>query len=353
MKLHLLKKNTTLKQLGFDNKIATGIGENFLNYPIDLSHSKQIDSIHFKIKYNAAAILAKNSFLTLKVNDVPVASTSIYQSENKVSTWNVDVDQDLLKSGLNNFSFIYTLHLPEEKCSPDEMNLAWGTIQKDSELNIKLTNKTANFYLSNIKSFITGNVLVVLPKTFENSIHQIENLLNLIKDLSYLDSITLVSDNEFDSSDKKENIIFIGDHLKKLNSMPVSFEQKKLMVDPQLLPEIMLSDETPESIIELIPSPFRNDKTLLVISSPNQNGLSRAFETLTDPNKINLSQGNILLLYPNKTFISFQSQKIYEAKYALSKKIQNKVYFSWLFIILIVIGLVIYFYKKMNRNDND
>lgn len=349
----------TFAALNYDDQFANGTGTNTLNYNLDLTTQKDIQSVNLNVKYNASPFLAKNSFLTLKVNDLPVGGVELYKKTKNTYSWKATVDKNFIKPGLNTFAFIFTLHLPYENCSAEETNAAWGMIQKNSSIDVNTNLVNAPLNLTNVYSLLSGDLVISLPDNQLNNLSIIQKLINMIINMKYVNQIEIVDNSKLAKFNylNKNIILIVGtnwqNELPNLTKLtPVYYDGQKLQIRKTLLPNLSPSDELPIGITELITYPKHSKNSLLIISGATNEGLQLALNLLSNTPKLNFTNGNIVLTYPNKAFISLQSKIIPPKLKSLDQSIIVMGVVIGL-IVLISIIIISYFLMRKKRDKQN
>jgi len=304
-----------LANLGEGDRVVNGVGENSINYTLDLSRENVIDYIYANVQYATSPFLTHNSTLSLKVNDLPVTGISLIKGNNPYSWWKVRIPHNFIVPGLNTISFIYALHLPVENCSPSEADTAWGVIGKETSFDITYSGKKAIPSISALASYMTNNLIIAIPlDKSETTPYNKQNLVNLLKYLNKVTDIKVIGNNQITKEDLTNNdVIYIGytqlvDLLKKEKIvLPLYFANNKLNINPLFINTLSLSDETPVSISELIYSPFNSNKLIFFISSSSIAGYQNALDTIIQSEKRQIINGNIVVNYPNGTFTTLNA----------------------------------------------
>jgi hypothetical protein len=347
--------NTTLKNLGYDNQAIYGNGENSLNYLINLPDNKVTERVSLTIDYSISPFLSpkESSTLTLKVNGLPIGGTILDTNNTGISHWKVVIDGKNLKPGANNLTLSFNLKLKNIKCTPQDASLSWAMLYATTSLRAIFTEEKPFLDLIKYPALLDNNLVITIPQKEEyfNSDNFLQGLLVLAEKMNKVTNV-LFSTADTLTPEKviNSNIFFIGNpendsiFAKNIRRFPFYFINNKIKINSQILPYLAISDETPISIVQLIPSPFNPERIMLMISGLNNDGYRLGFDLLNDAKKINLVNGNVALIYQNGTFTSVQSQRL--AQQAKNKHtiqtIGNGVFtgiiIGFIFVILLILA---------------
>ncbi|MCD6039944.1 MAG: cellulose synthase regulator protein [Gammaproteobacteria bacterium] len=356
--------NITFKNLGYDNRAVYGNGENTLNYSINLPDNKITQRLALSIDYSVSPFLSakESSTLTLKINDLPVGGTILDTNNTSISHWKYLIQGNNLRPGANIISLTFNLKLKNIKCTPEDASSSWAMIYSSTELRAIFKKERPLLDLIKFPSMLDNALIVTIPQSEEyfTSDNFLQAILELSEKMSKVSQVKFMNASSITPEDAaNSNILFLGNPEennifgKYKSAFPFYFINKKIVISPRILPYLAISDETPVTITQLIPSPFNADKTILMVSSLNEDGFKLGLDLLNDSKKTNLVNGNVALIYQNGTFTSIQSQRL--AEHAKNKQtvrnIGKGVYIAGICIILLVIIVLVTRYIRRKIKD--
>lgn len=338
----------TFQRLGFTNKTAFGNSDTSLSYDINLPQDKLIKGMDLELDYANSPFLSKTipSYLTLLVNGAPISGIILSSQSNKDKKWNIHINGQNLNPGENRLIFNFRMKLDTNRCTPDETSLAWTTLYASSFLKIDFSEQRP---LLNFKIFdINADALTIaIPSTeaFFRSNDFIQGVLALGKKMLQTASVEVVDINALNAKQlTDQNVLYMGKLENDLvlsherNHFPFYFWHDQLEMNPALRGRFAVSSEAPIGVVEVVPSLFNQNKSLLFISATSDTGYKLALDVLNNPIKNDLIKGNVVLVYKNGTFTSVQSQRILNNEKSKQQRvnIQQRVMYGSLALALCV-----------------
>lgn len=352
--------DTTLSDLGFPTQVLYGGAESTVSYDIDLPQDKIIKGLKLTVNYSASPFLSTkdNSYLTVRVNDMPVDGVTISPDNAKIRTWKVYIDGNNLRNGPNKISFIFNLYNQNQHCKPEDTNLVWGTIYNSTELHLELSNGNAFLNFKILKASPYG-LIISLPTNnpYFQSLEFSQQVLNISKYMPLVSTVKFVDNPHFDlNNTDTDNVIYIGDVNSNkplaslLDGMPFMLKNNQLIIDPALKPYVAVSHETPIGISEIIRSPINLDRMMMFIMAESDQGYKESIALFTNQKKSALIDGNAVLIYKNGTFTSVKEDQIIATENK-KRRIKSGINYTAIavvgFFILLYIGRKIY--KKVKN----
>lgn len=310
----------SFKELGFKTQTIYGNGENTLNYVIKLPPDKIAKNMTITVNYKTSPLLSKtaNSFLALSVNQQPISGIRLNPDTGDEETWQINIKGDDLLRGDNLLSFTFHLKFHNNACENDDETLAYASINATSSLDVHFKNKSGwlNFHSFNG----TYNPVTLFLPT-QDQLFSSSDLLSTIiafgKALIHVPAFNIADDaNILNKTYQTNDLIFIGKFAQNKvlagiqAHFPISFKNGLLDIKPSLLPLIAMSGETPNALLEIIPSPFFVDRTLLLISANTLNDYDLALDVLSNESKNRFLKGDTALIYANGTYTSINTQEL-------------------------------------------
>jgi hypothetical protein len=342
--------DTTLKNLNFPNQFLYGSGQNVMTYDIDLPLNKVIKGVNLSIHYSVSPFISTkdSSFLTLRVNDVPIDGITLAPSGAKINNWNVYIDGNNLHNGKNHLTFIFDLYNKNQHCKPEDTSLVWGTIYNSSTLHLDLENK--NPFL-NFSMFKTSpyTLTVALPKNqaYFKTLDFTQQVINLSKAMPLMSGVNFIYNDDLVSDQlMNDNVLYIGDIYQNkaifslISNIPFYYDQHKLVINRLIKPYVAVSHEIPISINEIIPSPSNPDRLMMIMMAEEDEGFKKSIDIFTDTKMSALIDGNVALVYANGTFTSIKADKIIEAANR-KKKVEHNIVYFFISIVLLIILIIV------------
>ncbi len=312
--------DVSLEALGYKDALIEGIGQRVLNYDLDLPETKIPAKMSLSLQYIVSPFLVQGpgSYLTLQVNDIPVDGTHLFRDGTKMQTWQAVVSGHMLHPGRNRISIIFNMQLQRDKCTPGDYTLAWAKLSSSSNLDVAFSDVSPDLNLS-MFMHADNALLLAVPEdqSFLSNQKFIQAVIDFGKIAPYGNQFTVISSKKLSSDNAVgKNIIYLGRVIDNpvmqslLPSLPFVLTNNKFVIKPALESYLNISQETPSALMEVIPSPFSQNKMMLLIDGHDGDALLKAFSLLSSQAVNKYVNGDAVLIYPNSTFTSLQSQRI-------------------------------------------
>ncbi|MDP1604270.1 MAG: cellulose biosynthesis cyclic di-GMP-binding regulatory protein BcsB [Legionella sp.] len=308
---------TTLKDLGYDDKSVSGLGRHRMSFNISLPNDRIPDYSSIKT-FITTPIFNKEglSQITLLVNDQKQGTFWISKEH---SGWSATIDSSAMKPGLNKLDYLIDLHFKDradESCSRASYDDVWATIHSETKASFSFSNKFPFAMLNQLPVPFAKEVTIILPEQLTNE--DINIFSKLFFKLGQLFKLSPVNMNVLGSNEVTEefirnnNVIILGTAETNpwvrytLDYMPVQLKGKMryLKFTEQ---QLELSGENSTGLVELMPSPWSEKHAVLLITSDNKQGLHNSINTLVDDKERSKLNGNIAFINQDHTVETLNS----------------------------------------------
>ena len=298
------KEDFTLHDLGYVTETLSGIGNRSIDYDFTITKSQvSAEDAYFDLLYYHSGVIdASASSLSVYLNDQIISSVVFEESSETVTTRHIVFPPGLLKYGQNRISIRAELQ-PEFFCDTTGFSNPWVTIVDQSRFHLPAgaTDTIAPSPSVDLKFFPNillrysdlGDIALVLPKVAPQS-------WNIAGRLAYylgytasplISNLKMVFSDDVSQEIRANNtLVLIGKpddlpFLEEINDdLPAPFDfsnnaasERQLQVVYRIPPGVSVG------YLELMPSPFNSEKTILVIAGNTDNGLPMARDALIGP----------------------------------------------------------------------
>ncbi|RUQ81566.1 cellulose biosynthesis cyclic di-GMP-binding regulatory protein BcsB [Legionella septentrionalis] len=294
---------TSLKKLGYPDQSVSGLGKHKLTYDIPLPNNRTPTGSKVKTYITAPGFTGKDSSqITLLVNGLKQSSFILTQEH---SAWNVDIDVDAMKPGVNTLEYIINLHLKDERCTLINYDQVWATIHSETQFDTLFFEKFPQATLNQLPVPFAKEITLVVPAQLSKQ--DISNLTHFMFTFGRLMQPNFISFNFLDSATATEeyirthNIILYGTAAKNpwvqfaFDYMPFRLKnnERNLMLSQKTL---TLEGQNATGLLELVSSPWSETHAVFLMSGTDEAGLAQAVNTFTDDKLRNDLNGNIALI---------------------------------------------------------
>ncbi|HAX72380.1 MAG TPA: hypothetical protein DCY20_02520 [Firmicutes bacterium] len=306
--------NMTFKELGYENIYVKGPFTQEVNIDLYTPKSKVVLSgskLTLNLKY-ADNLDFNRSLVTVYVNDIPVGSQQLKQENHEQDTLEIELPDELLNKTYYQIKIVFNLELLDLQCVTRDMDTPWAYITSDSMLSF-VYGEQNDLYFSNypypfIQDNMFNDLTVVIPS--ELSVTGLSELSNMMvymgRDLLYnTGDLNVVTHSEFDSSMQNNNLFIYGTAannsvIQSLNNhLNIKYNSDFSKLGNEEL--VKFFDEVGDSIgtLQLIASPYNQDKSAIVVTSPSETQLSLSTKYLSDLSLGKSLVGDTIIVYPN------------------------------------------------------
>jgi hypothetical protein len=309
--------NRTLSDLGYINTtFGTDGGQyNAYSFYVSAEQSSSTGAYIDLITSRSNLLDFEQSGISLILNGEIISTLSFSPEAEQVSTTRINILPNILRRG-NNMLEVLTSLRPKDGCYERDFENNWITISDSSNIftpsNTQKIDLSKNINLSNFPFFLLNSnnlseLAFVLPKNDSISWLQASKIAYFLGGSTNLvipDLSTYYADEVPEEILNTKDLILVGRASSLLvineinNSLPAPFEsgsdeaiQPAMLVNYRLLPGVSVG------YLQLIPSPWNGDRTLLAVLGNTNEGIPMAGEALVNPNLSSKLQGNFAIIY--------------------------------------------------------
>jgi hypothetical protein len=308
----------TLASLGYGDEIASGALPKTYNFDFFLPLGWQLEEApFFTLKFAHSDILDPvTSALDVRLNNVPIASTLLDDSNTEKGELVIALPTHLLETGRNQLRVNITMALPvdpNDPCKHLNDERAWTVISSESELSLPyqvldMLPDLSLFPYPFSQSLGLEPTVIVLPDQSDSSLF--DDLIQLAVRLGSPVSTPDVSIRVAYASEAKEfqqdhHLILLGipsDNvmLQEANAyLPQPFTPESDFLEPLVIDSVaFLPDpERDAGLLEIIPSPWNPEYNLLALTGTTIEGISLGIQTLLENTRS--LKGNLAVVEPS------------------------------------------------------
>ncbi len=304
---------TTFKELGYSDQSVSGVGRHQLSYNIPLPNNRIPTNGSVKTLITAPIFAnINNSSITVLVNGLKQSSFLLTKEH---SAWKTEIDTSAMKPGVNKIDYLIDLHFEHERCSRENYDEVWATIYDETQFKTSFLSGFPLAMLNQLPVPFTAEITVVLPE--QMTLEDINSLTKLFFKFGQLFEPGSVSFKFLGSKDiteneiRNQNVIFFGTAEANpwikfaMAYMPVQMYGNSLELKlPQK--QMKIRSEQKTGLLELMPSPWSEGRTILIITGESAKGLYLATDALiNDQIRLDL-KGNIALINSENSRGSFK-----------------------------------------------
>jgi cellulose synthase operon protein B len=296
----------TLAELGYSIEQAapsaqTGLGIQYFSYEFNLPFGQIArEEAYFNLIFGHSALIdTTRSEITMFVNDNLAGSVRFTEENTSFAEARIDIAPTVFQPGRNRIDFAAQL-IPYNMCASLLSNGLWVSIYPESSIHVQLSNDIGEKpQFLELRSYLypflvnptMSDLTIVLPQTdttdwisFGDLIYNLGGRATgevLSFDVRFSDTLS--------EEDHQDNLILYGmpknlslpDELNA--ALPASFEQNSnvAILDNQT---VVYRIEPNKSLgyLELLASPWNGDKTILIVSGTNREGLLLSKQALLE-----------------------------------------------------------------------
>jgi len=307
----------TLKDSGYTDTNVSGLGRHSLRFNIALPTAKIPANTRVETFITTPiANTSGSSQLTVLVNDHKQAS---YWLKENHSSFETEIDPSAMKPGLNKLEYLIDLHFEDpkqEQCTRANFDTVWATIYAQTRIKTGFSSEFPESMLNQLPVPFAHDITVVLPDPL---IQEDINLFSLfffkLGQLAkpFAMQVHIRTSNQVDEDFiRNHDVIILGTAKTNpwipfaLERMPVSLkgDSRSIMVDEK---HLQVSGESSTGLLELAPSPWSENHTLLLITGDNQTGFHNAIISLINDKLRNTMEGNIAFINQDKSVENLNS----------------------------------------------
>lgn len=351
--------NISLEQLGYNSITMEGIFNNSVDFGINIPKNRKLKKgsrINLNVRYSDNLNFDK-SLITVYLNNEPVFSEKLNEEKSNDHILEIPIPDYMLDNNYIGMRVEYYLELKDAYCGYKNRKSAWGFVSNKSYFQLPYEERE-DLHLEYypwpfIKENKLNNVIFILPgNPLEEELEVLENVsVFLGKNVKDIERIIVKKYNELVEEDKKKNIIIIGNRdnnrlIKEINDkLYIKFDENyNRYISNEKFYFLESSDYW--SAIQLIQSPFNDNRALLSISSTKDEAIKLAGDKLSDNKEVFKLKGDYYLIGEERdsywTYKEEKEGKLKDDKDDKESKLtMNKQTIDILIITLITLGIVL------------
>lgn len=311
-----------LSDLGYTSITSTGMGTNWLDYqftiPLGLIPK---ETPYMDLALSASTLVdPRRSEGIAYLNGVQIGSIPLSTEDSNLITTRINFPSSVLRAGINNLSLVFNL-LPYDECTVFAFDSLWITVYADSVIHLSLMQSpVASFALQDLKNYpypfamdpTLSSTAFVLSKQDPFSWSQASRVAYDLG--ARISGSVLGFETAFDGEIPKEmramNLILLGEP-KKLgvvtdlkDALPAYFEtgSNVAVLDSQQV-IYRISDKKSLGYLELLQSPWGDERAISGIFGTNPAGLASAVDALIDVKSRDTFAGDFVTMDGTKAHI--------------------------------------------------
>lgn len=360
-----------LEELGYEDLVVKGPFSQEIIIDINTPKNKVITNnskLNFKIRY-AENLDFNRSLVTVYVNNVPIGSKKLSKDKSDNDLIQLSLPSEVAGKNYYQVKVVFNLELLDLACVTRDTDNPWAYISKESYIEFDYNDNTSlnfsNYSFPFIKEGKYNDIRIVVPNKLSSK--ELTNIAGIISYMGHdinsnLGDLSVVKENEINRKDKNSNLIVIGTPknnslIKDLNNdLNVKFtdDYRGFQSNEKIK---FIGDYSSELIsIQLINSPYKKDKSILAIASPNTSNLNLINKYLNDLEITKSLKGDTILLGEDGYVEDLNYHKTEDKKDKVeieNKKLNNqsKIFIAIsLFLFVTIITSIILLIKKHKNN---
>lgn len=360
----------TLKDLGYSDFLLEGAFNQQALFDVKIPKGKVLDNgskIVLDLRYSDNLDFEK-SLVTVSINDVVVGSKKLDRSHSNNDKLELKIPKDIDNKNYYQVKLSFNLSIKNSNCITRESNNPWAYVLNSSYLELSTKENESlsfeNYPYPFVRDDEFNDLTVIMPDySGSQAMTWMSRLgVNLGANInSHKGKINVIRGKEFNDKYKDTNIIVFGvprnnSVIKKLNNN-LNIKFNKSYSNFLSNDKISFIDDYGKNIsaIQLIKSPFNNQKDIMVISSINEKNLYLGMDYLLNKSKVNDLKGDTLTIdeYGEVEDLAYNvktKKEIEDSSSNISINKTTKVFLMISFITIIVaIILSMLYMKKYKR----
>ncbi|WIF93969.1 cellulose biosynthesis cyclic di-GMP-binding regulatory protein BcsB [Caminicella sporogenes] len=369
----------SLEDLGYSNIKLQGIFYQKVNFGVNIPKDwiiKEGALLHIDMRYSEVLDFDR-SLVTVYLNGIPIGSKKLCYENANNDVLEVKIPDEVKDSNYYNLEVVFYFELDSQECNYRRDSNSWAYISKQSYLYLP-HNRIKNSFFENYESpFITNkkfnDLVIVVPENLSSyEMKVIASIVSALgRNVNSLENIEIKTSNESKDEFKGKNLIVIGtphgnNLIKQINNqLYIKFDKdfSRFLSNDKLT---LLEDYNKDlASLQLIKSPFDENRTALIITATKKEGLNWAKNFLTDFEFVTRLKGNAVIIdrYGNVQFQYYgileeekqnkhhkenvsKNEKQNIKRLILSRQIRNYIFFVISILLFIIISSVLIMRKK-------
>ncbi len=360
----------TLKDLGYSDFLLEGAFNQQALFDVKIPKGKVLDNgskIVLDLRYSDNLDFEK-SLVTVSINDVVVGSKKLDRSHSNNDKLELKIPKDIDNKNYYQVKLSFNLSIKNSNCITRESNNPWAYVLNSSYLELSTKENESlsfeNYPYPFVRDDEFNDLTVIMPDySGSQAMTWMSRLgVNLGANINFhKGKINVIRGKEFNDKYKDTNIIVFGvprnnSVIKKLNNN-LNIKFNKSYSNFLSNDKISFIDDYGKNIsaIQLIKSPYNNQKDIMVISSINEKNLYLGMDYLLNKSKVNDLKGDTLTIdeYGEVEDLAYNvktKKEIEDSSSNISINKTTKVFLMISFITIIVaIILSMLYMKKYKR----
>ena len=348
-----------LEELGYEKLFVKGPFSQEIIMDVNVPKEKLVtdsSKLRFNIRY-ANNLDFERSLATVYVNNIPIGSKKLSKDKSDNDTLEFEFPSEVVGQNYYQIKVVFNLELVDLECVTRDTDNPWAYISSEDsfiEFAYEDNNKLnfANYPYPFVENNALNDIKVVVPSKLTSK--ELTNTANIVSYLGReVDSnngdLSVVQDNELTKEDKSSNLLVIGTPknnsiIKDLNSsLNLKFKDDFSGYESDDKIQFVDNFASQVSSIQLIKSPYDNEKNAIVISATNSKYLDLATTYLTNLGLTKSLKGDTVVLGENSYIedLSYNTQEKNEKEIVESKTIsKNTIYFIVIAVFLLMTIIV-------------
>ena len=348
-----------LEELGYEKLFVKGPFSQEIIMDVNVPKEKLVtdsSKLRFNIRY-ANNLDFERSLATVYVNNIPIGSKKLSKDKSDNDTLEFEFPSEVVGQNYYQIKVVFNLELVDLQCVTRDTDNPWAYISSEDsfiEFNYEDNNELsfANYPYPFVENNQLNDIKVVVPSKLTSK--ELTNTANIVSYLGReVDSnngdLSVVQDNELTKEDKSSNLLVIGTPknnsiIKDLNSsLNLKFKDDFSGYESDDKIQFVDNFASQVSSIQLIKSPYDNEKNAIVISATNSKYLDLATTYLTNLGLTKSLKGDTVVLGENSYIedLSYNTQEKNEKEIVESKTIsKNTIYFIVIAVFLLMTIIV-------------
>ena len=313
-----IPEDQTFKDLGYEDQTMGLYGEAYTAYTFYASPDQAFSEGAYvdMVMSHSDLLDFDQTGITVLLNDEVVGGLQL--SQESPATERIKLVPGVLRRGVNRLEVISEI-VPHITCYSSDLLSTWVTISETSVVHLPISeNKLSlgknvslhEFPYMFLGSRDLGDLAIVLapndPVSWSNAA-QVAFYIGAKGSSSLVNLHALYADNVPEDALKNYNLLVFGrastlPFLSKINNaLPAPFKSgNDEAVEPSMLVNYSLLPDTSVGYLQLLPSPWNLDNTILAVLGNTTDGIPMAGTTLTKDDLIARLSGNFAVLYGNQ-----------------------------------------------------
>jgi hypothetical protein len=318
----VLQNQYSFEELGYLDRTVRGIGKGDLIYRIFIPYNVDPTTATLFLQLSHAPDLdPQTSSFSVYLNGFTVASILPTARNARLDPIQVDMPLNRFRAGINFIRISFDLHLPFSSCerAPESV---WVTIFRNSIIEMTYRNRIT---IPSLKDFplpfndYPGFTFVIPNENDPPILKRVAQLAFSIGESSHFVNLPpeLIPASKFaESKPNRPNLILVGlptenSVIMEINDFlpqPFTDDGKELQQGfGVFLPTYDKNAST--GLLQIIPSPWTNDGTVLVLTGTDATGANWTWDAILDPGLRGQFSGNIMVVGSENRIVSSPTDK--------------------------------------------